>query len=81
MTIITQLDELVQKLMASIPPGLSALPADLEKNFRSILQSAFKKMDLVSREEFDAQVGVLRRTREKLEALSQELRELQARDK
>ena len=71
-----QLDELIHRLIAGIPPGARELPADLEKNFRAILQSTFSKMDLVTREEFDAQVAVLRRTRAKLEQLTKELDDL-----
>lgn len=74
-------DELARQLLDSIPPGLRHLHDDLEKNFRAILQSAFVKMDLVTREEFDAQVGVLRRTREKLDALEQQLKNMQENQK
>jgi BMFP domain-containing protein YqiC len=63
------LDELARRLSASVPPGLVALRNDLEANFKSILQAGIAKLDLVSRQEFDVQAGVLRRTREKLEAL------------
>ncbi|HEB77995.1 MAG TPA: accessory factor UbiK family protein, partial [Methylothermaceae bacterium] len=52
---------------------------DMEKNFRAILQSAFSQMNLVSREEFDAQAALLRRTREKLENLEAQLAELERR--
>ena len=46
---------------------------DLERNFKSLLQTGLEKMDLVTREEFDVQVAVLERTREKLEALEARL--------
>ena len=41
----------------------------MEKNFRAILQGALGKMDLVTREEFEVQKGVLAKTRSKLEDL------------
>ncbi len=72
------LDDLARKLADAVPPGLRELKADLEKNFRAVLQSALGKLDLVTREEFDVQAGVLLRTREKLEELSQRLAELEA---
>ena len=50
---------------------------DLEENFKAVLQSALAKMDLVTRQEFDVQAGVLRRTREKLEALEAKIAELE----
>ena len=53
-------------------------PADMEKNLRALAASALQKMDVVSREEFDAQSAVLARTRARLEALEQRLEALQA---
>jgi len=52
---------------------------DMERNFKSLLQSALARMDLVTREEFDVQMAVLARTREKLEALEARLAELEGR--
>lgn len=72
-----KLNELAQKLSASLPEGLGGLKHDVEQNFKAILQSALIKMDLVSRREFDIQAGVLQRTREKLEALDRRLKELE----
>lgn len=72
------LDDLARKLADAVPPGLREFKADLEKNFRAVLQSALSKLDLVTREEFDVQAAVLLRTREKLEELSQRLAELEA---
>ena len=71
------LDELVRRLADSVPSGVRDVQRDLEGNFRSVLQSAFQRMDLVTREEFDAQNAVLARTREKIEALSEQLAELE----
>ena len=72
------LDDLARKLADAVPPGLKDLKADLERNFRAMLQTALGKLDLVTREEFDVQAGVLSRTRQKLEELSQRLAELEA---
>ena len=49
----------------------------MERNFKSLLQSALARMDLVTREEFDVQTAVLARTREKLEALEARLKDLE----
>jgi BMFP domain-containing protein YqiC len=72
------IDDLAKRLSGSIPEGLATLRADLEQNFRAVLQSGLAKLDLVTRREFDVQTGVLKRTREKLEALEAHLAELQA---
>jgi BMFP domain-containing protein YqiC len=74
---VRNLDELARKLAASLPEGVSALKRDIEHNFKAVLQSALTRMDLVSRREFDVQAGVLKRTREKLEALEQRLATLE----
>jgi len=71
------LDELARRLAAAVPPGVAALRRDLEENFKAVLQAGLSKLDLVSRQEFDVQAGVLRRTREKLEALEARLAELE----
>lgn len=72
-----QINEMVKKLVDALPAGLRNLPQDVEKNFKQVLQGAFSKMDLVTREEFDAQAKVLTRTREKLEQLERKLRDLE----
>jgi ubiquinone biosynthesis accessory factor UbiK len=72
-----QLDALVQQLLNAIPTGARELPQDLGKNFHAILESTFAKLHLVTREEFDAQVRVLRRTWDKLHELENKLKELE----
>ena len=71
------IDDLARRLAAAVPPGLSALRRDLEDNFKAVLQSGLSRLDLVSRQEFDVQAAVLRRTREKLEALQARLTTLE----
>jgi BMFP domain-containing protein YqiC len=72
------LDDLARRLMDAVPPGVAAMRRDLEDNFRAVLQSTLTRLDLVTRQEFDVQAGVLRRTREQLEALEQRLRALES---
>ena len=71
------IDELARRLADSLPGGLKALQADAEQNFRAVLQAGLARLDLVTREEFDVQSAVLRRTREKLEALETRLAALE----
>ena len=71
------IDDLAQRLASSVPEGVLALRRDLEQNFKGVLSGALGKLDLVTREEFDVQANVLRRTREKLGALEQRLAELE----
>ena len=71
------LQDLVRKLADAVPDGLQSVRSDLEKNFRSVLQSGLDKLELVTREEFEVQEAVLQRTREKLEALEERLKEIE----
>lgn len=68
-----QLDGLTQKLCAALPTSFQQIEADVHDSFKAILQAGFAQFDLVTREEFDAQVKVLARTREKVEALQKQL--------
>lgn len=72
------------KLMDDMSARISALlaktpAADIEKNLRGVLSGAFGRLDLVTREEFDVQREVLKRTREKLTQLEARVAELEAR--
>ena len=71
------LEDLAKRLSESMPPQLAALKADVEANFKSVLQAGLTKLDLVTRQEFDVQAGVLARTREKLGALEARLAALE----
>ncbi|AJA13718.1 hypothetical protein RPPX_10310 [Pseudomonas putida S12] len=53
--------------------------AELESQFKVLMQGTFSKLDLVSRDEFDSQMVVLARTRARLEALEKQVAELEAR--
>jgi BMFP domain-containing protein YqiC len=76
--------EMNEKLLSELSARLAAMAAgnpakDLEKNMRGLLASAFTRLDLVSREEYDVQTEVLSRAREKLAALEARVAELEAR--
>jgi ubiquinone biosynthesis accessory factor UbiK len=73
-------ENFLSELSARLAAFAAANPAkDLEKNFRALLSSAFTRMELVSREEYDVQVLVLARAREKLAALESRVAELESR--
>ena len=56
----------------------SRTAADIEHNIKALVGSTMNKFELVSQEEFDAQVAVLRHTRERLEALEKKVAELES---
>src|SRR5258705_7153612 len=64
-----RIDEIARRLLEKVPPGVRAVQQDLEANFRAVLRASLTKLDLVSRDEFDAQMRVLERTRARLEEL------------
>ena len=54
---------------------------DMEENINALLKSIFTKMDLITREEFDVQTEVLKKTRLKLEMLEKKLDQLETKKK
>ena len=74
------LDDITRRLAAAVPTELKTARAELEAQFRAILESTFNRMDLVTREEFEIQKKVLARTREKLEAMEAQLDSGEAED-
>ncbi|MEH6444934.1 MAG: accessory factor UbiK family protein [Oceanospirillaceae bacterium] len=72
---IEGLSQQFSTLVNNLPKG-STLPG--QDQLKSLLQNALSKLDLVTRDEFDAQAAVLGRTREKVEALEQRFALLEA---
>ena len=62
--VIQQVNELV---------GGDGLRGELDRNAKLLLQAALTRLDVVSREEFDAQAEQLARTRARVQALEAEL--------
>jgi BMFP domain-containing protein YqiC len=70
------IDELTRMLGEALPPGVTQAKDELENQFRAVLTGAFERMNLVGREEYDAQCAVLEETRAKLKALENRLDEI-----
>jgi ubiquinone biosynthesis accessory factor UbiK len=69
----------LEELAARIGKAFEASPAkDIEKNIKAMLQSGLTRLDLVTRQEFDIQAEVLRKTREKVERLEARVAALEA---
>ena len=70
--------KMFEEINAKVSKVIADSPArDIEKNVRAMMGAVFTKMDLVTREEFDVQVELLKRTREKLDALELRVAELE----
>ena len=71
------LDSLAQQASNLLSQDKPMAVNELEQQLKSLLQSAFAKLDLVSREEFEGQALVLQRTRHRLEQLEQKVAQLE----
>ncbi len=73
-----KIEEIARQIGAVIPPQLKQFADELESKVKQVLQAKLADLDFVSREEFDVQRQVLLRTREKVEAMEQQLAALLA---
>ena len=73
------IDDIARRLAELVPADARAARDDLAANFRDALRGGLRKLDLVTREEFDVQRGVLLRTRQLVEELEARVAELEER--
>ncbi|MHB1567336.1 MAG: accessory factor UbiK family protein [Acidiferrobacter sp.] len=69
------LDQLAATARAAVPPEFGQ---DVEKNVRAVLDGAFQRLRLVTRDEFEVQQAVLLRARELVEQLERRVTELES---
>ena len=71
--------KILEEISSKLGDTIAQSPAkDIEKNVKSLMGSAFNRMDLVTREEFDIQQQVLIKTREMLTKLELRVAALEA---
>jgi ubiquinone biosynthesis accessory factor UbiK len=71
------IDDIARRLLDSVPPAVRSMQQDLESNFRAVLRGTLSRLDLVARDEFDAQKKLLDRTFERVAALEARVAELE----
>lgn len=71
------INDIIQDIIETLPPGLKNMPSDMQNNLKITLRNMFERLDLVTREEFEVQRKVLLRTREKVDLLERKLSELE----
>lgn len=72
-------DKLLSDFAARLAQAAAEGPTrDMEKNARALLGSLFARLDLVTREEFDAQMAVLARARARIAELEARVAVLEA---
>lgn len=81
---MTNQDPLIDNIVAKIStllggklPQAGQLKSELQGKLRVLLQASFADLDIVSRDEFEAQAAVLQRSREKIDAMELQLAELE----
>jgi BMFP domain-containing protein YqiC len=72
------IDQIALRLASLVPPGLADAQKDLRANFRDVLAQGLRRLELVTREEFDVQSQLLARTRARVEELERRVAELEA---
>ncbi|WP_082582839.1 accessory factor UbiK family protein [Frateuria sp. Soil773] len=72
------IDQIALRLVSLVPPGLARAHQDLQTNFRDVLAQGLRRLELVTREEFDVQCQLLARTRAKVDELERRVAELEA---
>lgn len=70
-------NQLFEMIKSAFPDSLAE---DARDNIKAVLSNALKEMDVVTREELEAQNRVLTQTRKQLEELSQVVKKLEAND-
>lgn len=73
-----EIDRIALRLVSLVPPGLAQAQQDLRTNFHDVLMQGLRRLELVTREEFEVQSQVLARTRAKVDELEKRVAELEA---
>tara|TARA_B100002051_G_C16437410_1_gene487248 strand:+ start:222 stop:518 length:297 start_codon:yes stop_codon:yes gene_type:complete len=76
-----QLNDIVENIVDSLPEGLKNAPEDIKQHLRDAVNAQLTKLDIVTREEFDVQMNVLKKTRTKVNKLEKQIAALQQKKK
>lgn len=75
---LPEIDKLIQSVVDNLPGKAGTVGDEVQEYLRQALSSALKKMDLVTRHEFDVQTAVLQKTRSKVDELEISLKNLES---
>jgi len=75
---IPEIDKLIQSVVDNLPGKVGAIGDEAQEYLRQTLSSSLKKMDLVTRHEFDVQTAVLQKTRSKVDEMEKTIKEMEA---
>ncbi len=75
---IPEIDKLIQSVVENIPGKVGPLGDEVQDYLRKSLSSTLKKMDIVTRHEFDIQSAVLQKTRSKVDKMEEMIKKLES---
>jgi len=75
---IPEIDKLIQSVVQNLPKKVGDFGDELQDSLRQSLSVALKKMDIVTRHEFDIQTAVLQKTRSKVDDLEKTIKQLES---
>ena len=75
---IPEIDKLIKSVVENLPTKVGPFNDELQDYLRQSLSSTLKKMDIVTRHEFDVQTAVLQKTRSKVEELEKVIKEIES---
>ncbi len=68
-----KIKELVDNIIDLLPKNTDVIKDDVKDNLKILINDYLRRIDIVTREEFDVQKAVLLKTRKKLEDIEQKL--------
>ena len=72
------IDEISENFNRYLPDSFKAVKGDVEKNVRSAIQGSFERMDLVTREDYEIQVAMVGKLRDRLQLLEERVAQMEA---
>lgn len=75
---IPEIDKLIHSVVGNVQGKIGPLSEEIQDVLRQNLTSALKKMDIVTRHEFDIQAAVLQKTRAKVDEMEKIIKQLES---
>ena len=69
-----RIKELIESITSLLPNNADEIKDDFKDNLKILLNDYLKKINVVTREEFDTQNAVLKKTRSKLDEIEKKLK-------
>tara|TARA_B000000565_G_C23623760_1_gene316030 strand:- start:255 stop:482 length:228 start_codon:yes stop_codon:yes gene_type:complete len=69
-----KIKELIESIASLLPSNTQEVKDDFKDNLKILLNDYLRKINVVTREEFDTQTAVLKKTRSKLDEIEKKLK-------